>query len=122
LQGVDDPPIGAEKTFALVGPGITDDDGLAAAEIEPGGSRLVGHPLGEPEHVFKSLGLGFVRKKPSPAEGGTESRGVDGNDGLETGYLVISVEGLLVSFAGYLVEDDQGVTSFVRPISLPRGY
>jgi hypothetical protein len=34
---------------------------------------------------------------------------VDGDDGFETGYLVVAVKDLLVTFLGYLIEYDQGL-------------
>ncbi len=47
-----------------------------------------------------------------PAEGGPESRGVDGDDGSKAGYRVVSVDDLFVTFPRDLVE-------YHRPSILP---
>lgn len=107
-EGVDDPTVGAEETLRLVHSGVTDDDRFAPAEIESCGGRLVGHPFGEAQNILECLGFGLIRKKASPAEGGTESRGVDGDNRLESGYLVIPIDDLLMASDGHLIKHWQG--------------
>ena len=51
-EGFDGASEAAEEGFGLVGAGVGDDEGLAAAEVESGEGGLVGHGLGESEDVF----------------------------------------------------------------------
>src|SRR5690606_42134938 len=102
------------------GAGIADDDGLAAAEVEPCGGRLVGHALGEAENVDEGVLLGLVRKKAGPAEGGTQNCGADGDDGLEARYRIGPEYDLLVAFGYRTLEDGHVITSRSRPASMRR--
>ena len=50
-DSLDEPAVGPQQRLGLVGRRVADDDGLAAAEVEPGARRLVGHRAGQVEHV-----------------------------------------------------------------------
>lgn len=62
--------------------------------------------LGDPT-LGEGVVLGGVGEKASPAEGGTESRGVDGDDGLESGDLIAGEQHLLVRIRADRLEYSQ---------------
>ena len=51
VQRVDELAEGSEQRLGLVLARVADDDGLAAAEVEAGHRRLVGHAPGQAQHV-----------------------------------------------------------------------
>ncbi len=114
LQRVDHPAVGAPQALRLAFARVADEDRLAAPQVEAGGGRLQGHPLREAQHVLECLGLGRVREKASPAEGGTESRGVDGDDGPEPRGGVVAEDQFLVAPATYCFEYPQRRAPFTR--------
>ena len=81
---------------------------LPPPRSSPAARRFVAHAFGQPQDVLEGVCFGFVWKKASPAEGGTEGRAMDGDDGLEARYLVVAEEDLFVPLLGYLIEYDQG--------------
>ncbi len=95
-QAVHEAAEGAEERLALLGPGIPDDDRLAAAQVQPRRRRLVGHAAGEPEHVFERLRLVGEGPHAATTQRGAEHGVVDRDDGLESGGLVGTEHHLLV--------------------------
>src|SRR5690625_3262728 len=87
---------GAEQRFGLVLTGVADDDGLAAAQVEAGYGRLVGHALGQAQNVFQRFLLAGIGPHAHAAQGGPQRGVVNGNDGLEPGVLVVAEDDLLV--------------------------
>jgi hypothetical protein len=84
---------------------VPDDDRLAAAEVEPGQRCLVGHALGEVEHVVDGIGLGLVGVEPRASQAGAEGGRVDRDDGGEATRLVLAEDDLFVAAA--LSEDGE---------------
>jgi hypothetical protein len=97
--------VGAQQGLGLVGLWITNDDGLAAAELETGHGRLVGHALGKPQHVDQGFLGAPVGPHPRPAQGGTERRVVDGDNRFQPRRLVVAEDDLLVAVVLHEVED-----------------
>ena len=64
-------PVGPQQRFGLDGRRVTDDDGLAAAVIEPGHGVLVGHRLAQGQHVGQ-------RRRPATRRDSTACRRVRG--------------------------------------------
>src|SRR4029077_2698829 len=58
---------GAQRRIALLF-AIRQDDGLGATQWEPRDGGLVGHPLGEAQHVQQRLRAGIVAPETCPAE------------------------------------------------------
>ncbi len=85
-----------QQRLGLEGVGVTDDDGLAATEVETGEGGLVGHALRKIEDVGESFLLGAVRVEARSAERRAQGGGVDRDDGLEAGRLVVAEHDLLV--------------------------
>ena len=81
-QRLDEAPVGAEQRRRLLGVRVADDHCLAAAEVEPGHRRLVGHPAGEVQRVAQRLGVAGVGVEAGAAERRTAGGGVDRDDGL----------------------------------------
>jgi hypothetical protein len=69
---------------------------MSLAKIQSGGRGFVAHPFRQSQHIDQRVLLGFVGVEAKPAEGGPESSGMNGDDGLETGTLVVAVENLLM--------------------------
>src|SRR5690606_6342345 len=121
-QRIDQLPERPQEALGLVRGGVADDHRLATTQIQAGGCRLVGHPLGQAEHVDEGLFFRGLRIKTGPAEGGTQSRGVDGDDRLEARYGIGAEYDLLVTFSGYVLEDTQRVVlSSLSPVVPPPG-
>ncbi len=95
----------AEELRRLVGRGIADDHGLAAAQVEARRGRLVGHVAGEPQHVGNRLVLGCERPHARAAERGAERRIVDRDDGREARIPKLAEDHLLVIIGPHLFED-----------------
>ncbi len=102
-ERLDNPAVGAQQGLGLVATGVADDDGLAAAEVEPRQRGLVGHAAGEGQRVGHGLGARGVRVEARAAEGGAEGGGVDRDDGAEPRVAVVADHDLLV--VGGEVED-----------------
>ena len=106
VQRLHEAAVGAQQRLGLEPGRVADDDGLAAAEVEAGQRRLVGHPAGEVEHVVEGVLLGGVGVEAGAAEGRAEGGGVDRDDRPEPGRLVVAEDDLLV--AGGPSEDALG--------------
>ena len=104
--------VGAQQGLGLDPGRVADDHGLAAAEVEPGQRRLVGHPAGEVEDVVERVLLGGVGVEAGAAQGRAERGGVDGDDRLQPGRLVVAEHDLLM--AGGPGEDAGGGGRYVR--------
>ena len=108
LEGVDDAPVGAPQTLRLHLARVTNDDRLATAEVEPRCGCLERHRTGETQDVFEGFRLRGIGEKAGPAEGGTESGGVDGDDRLEAGHGIRAEYHLLVSAITERAENTHG--------------
>ncbi len=106
-QALDEATVGAQERLGLDALGVADDDGLAATEVEAGHGRLVAHPARQPEHVAEGVRLRGVGIEAGTAERRAERGGVDGDDGLEAGDVVVTVDDLLV-FATHELERSHG--------------
>ena len=106
--------VGAQQRLGLELRRVADDDRLAAAEVEPGERGLVGHPAGQVEHVVEGVLLGGVGVEAGAAEGRAEGGGVDRDDRLEAGRLVVAEDDLLV--AGGPAEDAGGAAERWGPV------
>ena len=82
-QRVDEPAVGAEQRLGLVGARVADDERLAAAEVESGEGRLVGHGAGQPEDVDDRFLLGGEGPHAGAAASGAERGVVDADHGPE---------------------------------------
>ena len=100
-QGVHESPVGAHQGLRFVAVGVADDDALAAAQVQAGCGRLVGHGLGQAQGVGQGLGLALVGPHPGAAAGRAEGGVVDGDDGLEAGAGVGEHRHLLVAFGAH---------------------
>ena len=115
-ERVDDPSVGAQQPLRLDRRGVADDDGLAAAQVEAGRGRLVGHRLWTSRSTsVERFVLDRVRKEAGPAEGGTECGRVDGDDRLEARYRVVAEEHLFVGVGADCLEYPQRRVSFQSP-------
>ena len=113
-ESVDEAAPGAEETLGLVGARVADDDALAAAQVQAGGRRFVGHGLGEPESVGQCVGLGGVGPHSGAAAGGAEGSIVNRDDAAEAG-LGVAVHGdLLVTVFDHLVENVHCIASSIN--------
>ena len=97
MQRLHEAAVGAQQLGGLLGERVADDDRLAAAEVEPGHGRLVGHAAGEVEHVAQGLGLAGVGVEAGAAEGRAAGGGVDRDDRSEAAALVGADDDLLVA-------------------------
>ena len=88
VQRLHEAAVGAQQRRGLLGARVADDHGLAAAEVEPGQGRLVGHPAGEVEHVAQRVGVAGVGVEAGAAERGAEGGGVDRDQGPEAAAVV----------------------------------
>ena len=95
-EGVDEPAVRPKQPLGSQRGGIADDDGLAATEVESGDGSLVCHGLGQPQNVLEGRSLGWVWKEAGPAESGTKSRAVNGDDRLETTGVIYAEQHLLM--------------------------
>jgi hypothetical protein len=117
-ERLDEAAVGAQQRLGLVGGRVAEDDRLAAAEVEAGAGRLVGHRAGELEDVLEGVGLRGVRVEARAAERRAERRAVDRDDRPEAAGRVLAEDHLLVT--GVLevvgaVEDATAVAPEVRP-------
>ena len=97
-------PYARSSASDLSVPGIPDDHGLAAAVVQARQGVLVGHGPGQVEHVGQGRVLAGVRVEARPAEGRTERRRVDGDDGLQPALPVLAEGDLLVPMVDAGVE------------------
>ena len=91
-----EPPVGPQQRLRLVRPGVADDDGLAAAVVQPGERVLVRHAPGQGQDVAQGVVQGGVREEPGTAEGRSERGAVDRDDRPEPGGAVVAHHHLLV--------------------------
>src|SRR3954452_22266109 len=84
---------------------VSDDDRLAAAEIDARHCRLIGHAPGEPQRI----GDGFVGAAVLPEAGSPERRTecgiVDRDDAVVAAGWIVGEQQLLVSHRLHLSED-----------------
>jgi hypothetical protein len=95
-EGGDEPAVGAQQRLGLDLGGVADDDGLAAAVVQPGQCVLVGHGDRQAQHVGQCLVLAGVRVETGAAEGGAQCGGVDADDRLEAAVAVLAEGDLFV--------------------------
>ena len=96
VQRIDETAHGAEQRFGLVLARVADDDGLAAAQVQAGNRRLVGHAARQAQNVVEGILLGGVGPHAHATQGRSERGVVNGDDGLEPGILVVTEDDLLV--------------------------
>ena len=82
--------VGAQQRLGLVRRRVPDDDGLAAAVVQPGAGVLVGHRPGEAQHVVEGGVLVRVLAEARPAERRPEGGRVDGDDRPQPGRRVVA--------------------------------
>ena len=104
-QGLHEASVGAQQRGRLLGVRVADDDRLAAAEVEPGHRRLVGHPAREVQHVAQRFGVAGVGVEPGAAERGAAGGRVDRDQRSEAAAVVLTDDDLLVT--GELVEHSE---------------
>ena len=95
-ERLDEPAVGAQQRLGLVGAGVADDDGLAAAEVEAGEAVLVRHARREGQDVGEGGRLVGVRVEPRAAERRSERRRMDGDDRPQPRLGVVAEDDLLV--------------------------
>ena len=98
-EGGDEAAVGAQQRFGLDLGRVADDDRLAAAVVQAGQRVLVRHGGGQPQHVGEGLVLAAVRVEAGPAQRGAQRGGVDADDRLEPGVVVLAEDDLLVPAA-----------------------
>jgi hypothetical protein len=76
----DEAAVGAQQRFGLELGRVTDDDRLAAAEVQARQCVLVGHGGGQAQHVGEGLFLACVGVEPGSAERGAELGGIDADN------------------------------------------
>ena len=96
VQRLHEAAVGAQQGGGLVGERVTDDDRLAAAEVEAGHGRLVGHPPGEVEHVTQGVGVAAVGVEAGATERRAAGGGVDRDQRAEAAALVGAGDDLFV--------------------------
>jgi hypothetical protein len=96
-ERLDEAAVGAQQRLGLVGGRVAEDDRLAAAEVDAGAGRLVGHRAAELQDVLEGLGLGRVRVEARAAERRTERGAVHGDDRLQAAGAVLAEDDLLVA-------------------------
>ena len=64
--------------------------------VQAGQRVLVGHGCGQPQHVGEGLVLAAVGVEAGPAQRGAQRGGVDADDRLEPGVVVLAEDDLLV--------------------------
>jgi len=101
---LDEAAVGPNEGLTASPGGIAEDHRLAAAEVEAGCRRLVGHAPGQPQDVGEGVVLRGVRVEAGAAQGGAESGGVDGDDRPQAGRPVVAVHDLLVVVRSDAVE------------------
>ncbi len=102
-ERVDEPAQRPEQEMRLVRARVAQDDGLAAAQVEPGDGVLVGHPAGQAQHVGEGGLVGRVAPHADAAERGPEGGVVDGDDRPQPRLGLVAHDHLLV-----LVEELHG--------------
>ena len=95
-ERVDRAPELSQRRLALVGFRIADQHSLAAAEVEPGDCRRVGHPVRQAQYVAQRVLLGRVGPHPAPAERGPEQRAVDRDQALESRLRLLTEHDLFM--------------------------
>jgi hypothetical protein len=96
-EGLDVPAVGPEQLLGLVPFRVSDDDGLASAEVQTCGGGFVGHPPRQAQDIHQRLLLGGVGIEARPSERRAEGRGMDRNDRPEPGLIVGTEDHLLVA-------------------------
>ena len=96
-QRIDDFGVRAQHVVVVVAGGATDDDGLAAPEVQARDGCLVRHGLRESQDVIERVTLGIVRIPPRPAERRPEHGGVDGDDAPKSALEVLAEQDLLMT-------------------------
>ncbi len=61
--------------------GITDDDRLGAAQVQPRDGGFIGHAPRQPQHIPQGFFFRSVRIHPQPAQTGPQHGAVNGDDG-----------------------------------------
>ena len=89
--------VGPQQCLGLHGGRVSDDDGLAAAEVQPCQRGLVRHALRQVQDVLERSLLGGVGVEAGAAECGAESGGVDRDDRAQAGGLVVAEDDLFVA-------------------------
>ena len=82
-ERLDEAAVGAQQGLGLPGVRITDDHGLAAAQVQARQAVLVRHRRRQPEGVRDRGVLARVRVEPRATERRTQRRRVDGDDRLQ---------------------------------------
>ena len=109
----------AENGLAVGPLVVADDDGLAAAEAEPGHRRLVGHAAGQPQRVGDGVVGGVVLPEAGAAEGGPEGGVVDGDDAEIAAGGFVAEDHLLVAVSGDVLEQIHGSTHWELAVEGP---
>ena len=84
---------------------VTEDHRLAAAEVEPGDRRLVGHGPGQGQHVLQGVVLVGVGAEADAAERRAQLGRVHGDDRPQAARPVVAEHDFLVSIASDAVEE-----------------
>ena len=96
VERLHEPAVRAQQVRSLLGERVADDHRLAAAQVQARDRGLVGHAAGQVEHVPQGGGRVRVGVEPGPAEGGSASGRMDGDQGPQAGTPVVAVHDLLV--------------------------
>ncbi len=93
-----------EDHLAVGGAIVSDDDGLAAAEIQAGHGVLVRHSAGEAQRVDDGFFVTRVVPEPRSAERGAEHGAMDRDDPAIAGGAIVAHHELLVPHRAHTVE------------------
>ena len=96
-EGLDEPAVGPQQLGRLVAVRVADDDGLAAAVVEPGDGVLARHGAREAQHVGDGVVGRGVGVEPCAAEPRTQRRRVEGDDRTQPRVGVGAERDLLVA-------------------------
>ena len=104
-QSIHETAVGPHQRFGLPSVGIANYDGLAAAEVETSGGRLVGHGLGQAKSVCQGLGLALVGPHAGTTARRPEGCVMNGYDCPEPGAGVGKHHDLLMAPSSHSLEN-----------------
>ncbi len=107
---MDGPAVGLEQRRGAVGAGVAKQHGLGAAEVQPGGRVLVGHPPAEAQDVGQRFLLGGVGPEAGAPQPRTERGVVQGDDGPHPGGPVVAQHDGLVAVLDHALEGHELTT------------
>src|SRR5206468_2593354 len=95
-EAVDETAQRAEEGLALVRGGATDDDTLAAAQVDPGRGVLVGHAAGQAQRILDRVHLRGIGPHAAATGRGPQRGVVEGDDRPQARLLLLAEVQVLV--------------------------